>query len=135
MDVQLNRALNSSGQTVIVKCQPTSCGFESEMTFTFHLFSNFWAWGNVLTTTLEKHDKIRYPGSVMLNFTIERNSLSKKLHFGLRQTKLRGAYLDLFPSSIMLQISEKFCTASLDKYSKYGPRRGCSRTYNKQQEQ
>ena len=120
---------------VIVKCQPTSCGFESEMTFTFRLFLIFRAWDNVLTTTLEKHDKIRYQGSVMLNFTIERNSLSKKLHFGLRQTKLRGAYLDLFPSSIMLLISEKFWTASLDKSSTYGPRRGCSRTYNKQQKQ
>ena len=103
MDVKLNRALDSPGQTVIVKCQPTSCGFESEMTFTCHL-----AWDNVLTTTLENHDKIKYQGSVMLSFTIERNSLSKKLHFGLRQTKLRGAYLDLFPSSIMLLISEKF---------------------------
>ena len=49
MDVQLNRARNSPGQTVIVKCQPTSCGFESEMTFTFHLFLNFRAWDNVLT--------------------------------------------------------------------------------------
>jgi len=37
-------------------------------------------------------------------------------------------YLDLFPSSIMLLMSAKFCTANLDRSSTYGPSSGCSLT-------